>query len=140
MGALASYIWQNRDCFDSHCVTLLRARTTELAVQKAAIRTLVLTGNSERYDICDDLSARTEDPIRGFAALAPSLMPAGIDLDRYVKRLLDPANGHGMRAVTLVVLGVVGRGLRHFVQKSCRRGRDQRFRRSLGFSVLADGV
>ena len=45
MGALASYICQNRDCFDSHCVTLLKARTTDLAVQKAAIRTLVLTGN-----------------------------------------------------------------------------------------------
>ena len=111
MGALASYIWQNRDCFNRHCVTLLRARTTELAVQKAAIRTLVLTGNSTLYDICDDLSARTEDPIHGFAALAPSLTPAGIELDRYEERLLDPASGQGTRVAALAVLASSGADL-----------------------------
>ena len=36
MGALASYIWQNRDCFNRHCVTLLRARTTETGGSKGS--------------------------------------------------------------------------------------------------------
>lgn len=108
LGGLGSYIWKNRDCFDSHCVTLLRTRTTELAVQKAAIRALVLTGNPELHDICDDLSGRTLESIHGFAALAPSLMPAGIDLSRFEDRVLDPANEVGTRAAALAVLAASG--------------------------------
>ena len=110
-GELGSYIWKNRDCIDSHCVTLLKAGTAELSVQKAALRALVLTGNPQLYDICDELSVRIDDPIHGFAALAPSLMPSGVELRRYEERLLDPANDQGTRTAALAVLSSSGADL-----------------------------
>ncbi|MCY4557716.1 MAG: hypothetical protein OXF79_15315 [Chloroflexi bacterium] len=119
LGILANYIWRERDCFGSHCVTLLRDQSTELSVQKAAIRILVLIGHSKLSEICDDLSARTEDPIHGFAALAPALMPSAVDLGRYEECLLDPASGYSARSAALAVLASSGADLDGTYRRFC---------------------
>ena len=119
LGMLANYIWRKRNYFGSHCVTLLRDRSTDLPVRKAAIRILVLIGHSRLCEICDDLSARTEDPIHGFASLAPTLVPSAVNLGRYEERLLDPASGHSGRSAALAVLASSGADLDGVYRRFC---------------------
>ena len=119
LGGLAPFIWDNRHTFDEHCVTVLESKTTETSVQKAAIRVLVLTGNSRLFEICEALSSRSENPIHGFAALAPLFRPTLVDLGRYEERLLNPTKAPPVRLASLVVLAAAGGDLDVVYRKLC---------------------
>ena len=119
LGGLSSYIWKHRECFDKHCVSILRSENADPKVQKAAIRVLAFTGNAHLCDLCDDLCDKPETAIHGFAALAPSLSPGVVDVDRYVKRATTRDVSLPLRMAALKVAASCGADLDDLYSKIC---------------------
>ena len=117
LGQLSSSIWKHRSTFDEHCPALIESVDTEPAVLKAAIRVLALTGNRNLCDLCDELANNTQNPIHGFAALAPSLVPSLVDLDRYEARLLNHNATIDSRLAALRILAAAGADLDRLYQQ-----------------------
>lgn len=117
LGRFAAFVWAHRESFEDHCITVLQSECAELRVQKAAIRVLALTANRQLCKICDELATNTDNPIHGFAALAPSLAPGLVDVAKYEARLFDPENALPKRLAALHVLASIGTNLDHLYQK-----------------------
>ena len=117
LGPFAAFVWQHRETFEDHCITVLKSESTELRVQKAAIRVLALTANRQLCEICDELGTKANHPIHGFATLAPSLAPGLVDIAQYEARLLDPANDLSKRVSSLSLLASAGADLDRVYRK-----------------------
>ena len=111
LGRLTNFVWANRDTFRAHAVKVLQSDDFDQRVQKAAIRVLALIGDSQLCHLCDTLSAKTDNPVHGFAALAPTLAPTQIDMTRYEARFLNEDNSHSIRLASLYVLAAAGADL-----------------------------
>ena len=117
LGRFATFVWSNRKTFENHCVTVLKSESTEPRVQKAAIRVLALTANRQLCEICDELATKADNPIHGFAALAPSLAPGLVDVAKYEARLLDTESALQDRVSSLRILACVGADLDRLYRK-----------------------
>ena len=117
VGRLGTVVWANRRTLEEACVSLLEGANTELRVQKAALRVLALIGNVQLCDICAELSLQEDNPIHGFAALAPLLVPGQIDVTRYEERLFNRSNGFPIRITALHVLAASGADLNEAYEK-----------------------
>lgn len=111
LGPLAPLIWRNRRSLGPHCIDFLQTTEVEPAIQKAAIRVLALLGEPRLCALCEALAGQKDNPIHGFAALAPSLVPTLVDRARYEAILLDEAENLQVRTVALAVLAAVGANL-----------------------------
>ena len=89
LGRLGPFIWKNRKLFEGHCIAILKSDEVDKDVQKGAIRVLALSGNENLCGLCDEIASRTENPIHGFAAMAPCLAPGLVDVNRYEERVLN---------------------------------------------------
>ena len=111
LGRLATVVWANRRKLEEVCVCLLEGENTEQRVQKAAIRVMAFLGSVQLCDFCAELSQQTDNPIHGFAALAPLLVPGQIDVTRYEERLYNRGNSLPTRITALHVLAASGADL-----------------------------
>lgn len=111
LGPLAPVVWHNRRSLRPHCVDLLQTAEVEPAVQKAAIRVLALLAEPRLCALCEALAGQKDNPIHGFAALAPSLTPTLVDRARYAAVLLDEGENIEVRMAALAVLAAVGADL-----------------------------
>lgn len=111
LGPLAPLVWRNRRSLRPHCVGFLQTAEAEPAVQKSAIRVLALLAEPRLCTLCEALAGQKDNPIRGFAALAPGLVPTLVDRARYEAILLDEEKDIQSRLVALTVLAAVGAGL-----------------------------
>jgi len=111
LGALTSLIWNNRYSLNSHCVDLLESGGGEFDVQKNAIRVLAFLAEPRLCSLCDVLSHEEDNPIRGFAALAPTMVPTLINPIRYETTLFNPELDIQNRAVSLSLLASTGADL-----------------------------
>lgn len=119
LGGLSSYVWRHRERFDEHCVSILRSENGDPIVQKAAIRVLAFTGNAQLCDLCDAMCDKPETAMHGFAALAPSLSPGVVDVDRYVKRATRQDISLPLRVAALKVAASCGADLDDLYTKMC---------------------
>ena len=117
LGRFAAFVWAHRETFENHCIGILKSESIELRVQKAAIRVLALTANRQLCEICDELATQTDNPIHGFAALAPSLTPGLVDSARYEARLFDAQNALQNRVSSLHILALSGTDLDRVYRK-----------------------
>lgn len=108
LGPLAPLVWRNRRSLRPHCVDFLQTPGFEPAVQKAAIRVLALLAEPRLCALCEALAEQKDNPIHGFAALAPGLVPTLVDRARYEATLLDEGADIQVRMVALAVLTAVG--------------------------------
>ena len=104
LGRLGPYIWKNRKQFEGHCIAILTSDEAGESVQRGAIRVLALSGNAELCNLCDEIASRTENPLHGFAALAPCLAPGLVDVSRYERRVLNTDKPFASRLSALRVL------------------------------------
>ncbi|WP_413207366.1 hypothetical protein [Rhodospirillum sp. A1_3_36] len=111
LGPLAPAVWHNRRSLRPHCVDLLQTTGAEPAVQKAAIRVLALLAEPRLCSLCEVLAGQKDNPICGFAALAPSLVPTLVDRIRYEAILLNEGENIEVRITALAVLTAVGADL-----------------------------
>lgn len=111
LGPLAPLVWRNRRSLRPHCVDFLQTAEVEPAVQKAAIRVLALLAEPGLCALCEALAGQKDNPIHGFAALAPSLVPTLVDRVRYEAILLDEGENIQVRIAALAVLAAVGADL-----------------------------
>lgn len=110
-GPLAPLVWRNRQSLRPHCIDFLQTSEVEPAIQKAAIRVLALLGEPRLCALCEALAEQKDNPIHGFAALAPGLVPTLVDRVRYEAILLDEGENLQSRIVALAVLAAVGADL-----------------------------
>lgn len=104
LGRLGPFIWKNRKLFDDHCIAILQSDDASEGVQKGAIRVLALSGNENLGSLCDEIASRTENPVHGFAALAPCLAPGLVDVNRYEERVLNSDNPFPLRLAAVRIL------------------------------------
>ena len=104
LGRLGPFIWKNRRLFEDHCIAILKTDDAGQEVQKGAIRVLVLSGNENLCSLCDDIAGRTENPLHGFAAMAPCLAPGLVDVNRYEERVLNSDNPLPLRLAAVRIL------------------------------------
>ena len=107
LGRLGPFIWKNRRLFEDHCIAILQTDGAGHDVQKGAIRVLALSGNDNLCDLCDEIGTQTENPLHGFAALAPCLAPGLVDVKRYEARFLDSDTPLPLRLAALRILACV---------------------------------
>jgi len=107
-GPLTHLVWRNRHLLKTPCIDLLQAEDVEPSIQQAAVRVLALLGEPCLFALCEALARVKENPIRGFAALAPALVPTLVSRDRYKAILLNPEQDIQVRMAALSVLGLVG--------------------------------
>ena len=119
LGRLATLVWANRRKLEEVCVCLLEGENTEQRVQKAAIRIMASMGSVQLCDICADLSQQVDNPIHGFAALAPLFAPGQIDATRYEERLYNRDNSLPTRITALHVLAASGANLNVVYERIC---------------------
>lgn len=108
LGALTSLIWKNRHPLNSHCVDLLESGGRETVVLKNAIRVLAFLAEPRLCSLCQSLAQKKENPIHGFAALAPTLVPTLIDSIQHEATLLNPELDIQSRTVALSLLASTG--------------------------------
>ena len=108
LGPLTSLVWRNRHLLKTHGIDLLQTEGVEPSVQKAAIRVLALLAEPRLCTLCEALAQEKENPIHGFAALAPTLVPTLVDRNRYEATLFNPEQDIETRMAALSVLASVG--------------------------------
>ena len=119
LGRLSPIVWANRRTLEKVCVSLLENENTEHRVQNAAIRAMAFMGSSQLCDICEELSQQSDNPIHGFAAWAPLLVPGQIDVTRYEERLYNWSNSQLIRITALHVLAASGADLNVAYERVC---------------------
>ena len=117
VGNIGDYIWTHREFLEGHCVTLLEAYDAEPEIQRGAIRVLAFTGHSSLCTLCEDVGTRTENPVHGFATLAPLLNPGLIDVERYERRLIDPSTPPPVKVACLKILAAGGADLNTWYER-----------------------
>ena len=121
LGRLAPYIWKNRKSLDEHCVTVLKSEKAEPEIQKAAIRVLALTGNGNLCALCEEIGLRTENPIHGFAMLAPLLAPSLVDVRQYEAKAMDSTRPLVSRVASLRIIAAADGDLDYWYGGLCDR-------------------
>lgn len=111
LGALTSIVWRNREQLRVHCINILEDGESEQSVQKAAIRVLVFLGEPRLIELSDKLAQDKENPVHGFAALVPTLLPALVDHSRYEATLFDTDQTMDLRLCALSILADTGADL-----------------------------
>ena len=104
LGRLGPFIWKNRKSFEDHCIAILESDDAGKDVQKGAIRVLALSGNEDLCRLCEEIASRTENPLHGFAAMAPCLAPGLVDVSRYEERVLNSDDPLPLRLAAVRIL------------------------------------
>lgn len=140
LGPLTSLIWRNRHILRTHSLDILQAEGVEPSVQKAAIRVLALLAEPRLCTLCETLAQNKENSIHGFAALAPTLVPTLVNLDRYETTVLDPKRDIGSRMVALTILASVGADLGALYERVRGAGYDSQESKQWDFVFLRNSA
>ena len=139
-GPLTPILWRHRQALNDHCICILERNDVEPSVQKAAIRALALFAEPRLFDLCWDLAKRSDNPVHGFAALAPTLLPNLVDHGRYQGILLEPSCDLQERVAALAVLAAVGADLDELYCGLQRIERDEAMAKFWDFFFLSSAV